>query len=141
MDACWCEQVAHVQSSVEGYWREMVAILDLFLRWAVLRFAEERQQTSVKVQCFLEALFTKMNACGVGTTDNEGNVFLPCICDKVGYKNDRVREGYNRLLTLFGSISNPHRFVMFLSQVRRPCHHLTLSCDTVASVALPAACT
>jgi hypothetical protein len=109
-----------MQAGVEVYWQEMVNILDLLLRWAVLRFAEDKQQTSTKVQSFLSALFTKMKVCCVGASDNEGNVFLPCVCDKCGYKNDRVRDGYNRLLTLFGSIFNPQRFVMFLSEAR-PC--------------------
>lgn len=107
-----------MQAGVSQHWQAMVSILDLLLRWAVLRFNDDKQQLTITVQQWLCALFEQMHSCHVGADDNEANVFLPCVCDKLGHKNQRVREGYNRLISLFSTISDMSRVVMFLGEVR-----------------------
>ena len=95
----------------------MVSILDLLLRWAVLRFCDEKLQSVLRVQAFLAALLERMAAEGAALNENECNAALPCLCEKVGHKVDRVREGYQRLLARIGALSDAQRFVLFLMEV------------------------
>lgn len=95
----------------------MGSVLDMLLRWAVLRFLEERQQAVVRVQAFTAELLASLGTRGYQATDNEANVFLPCLCEKVGHNQERVRGGYVKILTLFRAIYSPHRFIVFLLEV------------------------
>lgn len=107
-----------LQAALPELCEEMGSVLDLLLRWAVLRFLEERQQAVVRVQAFTADLLTALQERGYQATDNEANVFLPCLCERVGHNQERVRGGFVRLLTLFRGIYSPHRFIVFLLEVR-----------------------
>ena len=97
---------------------EMASVLDLMLRWSVLRFVEEKPQSVVKVQAFLTLLLEHLALRSYQATDNEANVFLPCLCEKAGHNQERVRAGFAQLLSLFRAVYNPHRYVVFLLEVR-----------------------
>jgi cytoskeleton-associated protein 5 len=103
---------------MDEYVVDLVNLLDLFLRWAVLRFADEKNQSLYKVQGFVSALLSMLQAAQIEASDNDANVFLPCLCEKVGHNQDRARAGFADLLTKFRSIYDPHRFVVFLQEVR-----------------------
>ena len=107
-----------LQAALPDLCTEMGSVLDLLLRWAVLRFLEERQQAVVRVQAFTADLLTALGERGYQASDNEANVFLPCLCEKVGHNQERVRAGYVRLLALFRAVYSPHRFIVFLLEVR-----------------------
>jgi hypothetical protein len=115
-----------LQAAVDTYIVEMASVLDLLLRWSVLRFVEEKLQSVVKVQAFLTLLLERLALRAYQATDNEANVFLPCLCDKAGHNQERVRAGFAQLLSLFRAIYNPHRFVVFLLEVRES-NQLTLT--------------
>ena len=110
----------HVQAALPDLIVELESVLDLLLRWAVLRFLEERQQAVVRVQALAAELLAALGARGYQATDNEANVFLPCLCEKVGHNQERVRGGYVKLLSLFRAVYTPHRFIVFLLEVPLP---------------------
>lgn len=111
------DNVEWLQASLDVYVVEMASVLDLLLRWSVLRFVEEKLQSVVKVQAFLTMLLERLALRAYQATDNEANVFLPCLCDKVGHNQERVRAGFAQLLALFRAVYNPHRYVVFLLEV------------------------
>jgi cytoskeleton-associated protein 5 len=105
-----------LQAAVPEQWPAMVGILDLLLRWAALRFCDEKLQSVLKVQAFLNTLFSMMHAHGVNASESDANCILPCLCEKVGHKVERVRAGYHDLLTQLRRISDRQRFVLFLME-------------------------
>lgn len=105
---------------------QMTACLDLLLRWAVLRFCDEKLQSVLKVQAFLSQLLIALADAQYQATDNEAGMLLPCLCDKVGHNQDRCRSGYKELLAQFRVITNPHRMAVYVMEVsaeasRLPC--------------------
>eukprot|EP00892_Ulva_mutabilis_P001542 jgi/Ulvmu1/11389/UM075_0051.1 len=109
-----CQACDQLSAALPNLLAEMESVLDLLLRWAVLRFLEERQQAVVRVQALTAELLTALGGRGYQATDNEANAFLPCLCEKVGHNQERVRGGYVKLLSLFRAIYSPHRFIVFL---------------------------
>lgn len=103
---------------MDDYVLELASVLDLLLRWSVLRFVEEKLQSVVKVQAFLTMLLERLALRSYQATDNEANVFLPCLCEKAGHNQERLRAGFAQLLSLFRAVYNPHRYVVFLLEVR-----------------------
>jgi cytoskeleton-associated protein 5 len=102
---------------MDEYVVELSHLFDLFLRWAVLRFVEEKNQSLYKVQSFVSAMLAMLQSAHFEASDNDANVFLPCLCEKVGHNQDRARAGFADLLTRFQAIYNPHRYVVFLQEV------------------------
>lgn len=117
------DQSGRLQASLDVCVLEMASVLDLLLRWSVLRFVEEKLQSVVKVQTFLTLLLERLALRAYQATDNEANVFLPCLCEKAGHNQERVRAGFAQLLSLFRTVYNPHRYVVFLLEVLTASYH------------------
>ncbi|GMP48777.1 hypothetical protein CsSME_00016018 [Camellia sinensis var. sinensis] len=72
--------------------KEIVEILDILLRWFVLRFCESNTTCLVKVLKFLPELFDTLRSEGYIMMESETAIFLPCLTEKSGHNIEKVRE-------------------------------------------------
>ncbi|KAI8567611.1 hypothetical protein RHMOL_Rhmol02G0135000 [Rhododendron molle] len=63
--------------------KEITEVLDILLRWFVLRFCESNTSCLLKVLEFLPELFDMLRIEGYTLTESEAAIFLPCLIEKV----------------------------------------------------------
>ncbi|KAL7243803.1 hypothetical protein ACSBR1_016095 [Camellia fascicularis] len=78
--------------------KEIVEILDILLRWFVLRFCESNTTCLLKVLEFLPELFDTLRSKGYIMTESEAAIFLPCLIEKSGHNIEKVREKMRELI-------------------------------------------
>ncbi|KAL6992610.1 Protein MICROTUBULE ORGANIZATION 1 [Sarracenia purpurea var. burkii] len=78
--------------------KEIIEVLDILLRWFVLRFSESNTSCLLKVLEFLPELFEMLRSEGYTMTESEAAIFLPCLIEKSGHNIEKVREKMRELI-------------------------------------------
>uniref|UniRef100_A0A7N1A6B8 TOG domain-containing protein n=1 Tax=Kalanchoe fedtschenkoi TaxID=63787 RepID=A0A7N1A6B8_KALFE len=87
-----------LQKAMPSIRREIIEVLDVLLRWVVLRFCESNTTCLLKVLEFLPELFDMLREENYILTDAEAAIFLPCLIEKSGHNFDKVREKMRELI-------------------------------------------
>ncbi|XP_042521091.1 protein MOR1 isoform X2 [Macadamia integrifolia] len=86
-----------LQKALPSIGKEIIELLDIFLRWFVLRFCESNTTCLLKVLEFLPELFDMLKDEGCTLTEAEAAIFLPCFIEKSGHNIEKVREKMREL--------------------------------------------
>ncbi|OVA00544.1 HEAT [Macleaya cordata] len=86
-----------LQKTLPSSAKEMIELLDILLRWFVLRFCESNTTCLLKVLEFLPELFDSLKDEGYHLTESEAAIFLPCLIEKSGHNIEKVREKMREL--------------------------------------------
>ncbi|KAK3028496.1 hypothetical protein RJ639_038564 [Escallonia herrerae] len=86
-----------LQKALPSIGKEILEVLDIILRWFVLRFCESNTSCLLKVLEFLPELFDTLRNEGYTLTEPEAAVFLPCLIEKSGHNIEKVREKMREL--------------------------------------------
>ncbi|KAM7525117.1 hypothetical protein LguiA_015019 [Lonicera macranthoides] len=86
-----------LQKALPSTAKEIIEVLDILLRWFVLRFCENNTSCLLKVLEFLPELFDTLKNEGYTMTEPEAAVFLPCLIEKSGHNIEKVREKMREL--------------------------------------------
>ncbi|XP_052201183.1 protein MOR1 isoform X2 [Diospyros lotus] len=78
--------------------KEITEVLDVLLRWFVLRFCESNTSCLLKVLEFLPEIFDALTSEGYIMTESEAAIFLPCLIEKSGHNIEKVREKMRELI-------------------------------------------
>ncbi|ONM36948.1 Protein MOR1 [Zea mays] len=78
--------------------KEAIELLDILLRWIVLRFCESNTTCLLKVLDFLPELFDILKDQSYMLTEAEAAIFLPCLIEKSGHNIEKVREKMGDLI-------------------------------------------
>ncbi|XP_039113731.1 protein MOR1 [Dioscorea cayenensis subsp. rotundata] len=78
--------------------KELIELLDVLLRWFVLRFCESNTTCLLKVLEFLPELVDTLKDEGYTLTESEAATFLPCLVEKSGHNIEKVREKMRELM-------------------------------------------
>ncbi|KAL3377313.1 hypothetical protein AABB24_003628 [Solanum stoloniferum] len=89
-----------LQKVLPSIGKELIEILDIVLRWFVLRFCESNTSCILKVLEFLPELFEMLRNEGYMMTEAEAAIFLPCLVEKSGHNIEKVREKMRELTKL-----------------------------------------
>ncbi|KAI3456298.1 hypothetical protein Pfo_012961 [Paulownia fortunei] len=87
-----------LQKALPSMGRELVEVLDILLRWFVLRFCESNTSCLLKVLEFLPELLDMLRNEGYTMTEAEAAIFLPCLIEKSGHNIEKVREKMRELM-------------------------------------------
>lgn len=86
-----------LQKVLPSIGKELIEVLDIVLRWFVLRFCESNTSCLLKVLEFLPELFEMLRNEGYTMTEAEAAIFLPCLIEKSGHNIEKVREKIREL--------------------------------------------
>lgn len=86
-----------LQKALPSIAKELIEVLDIVLRWFVLRFCESNTSCLLKVLEFLPELFEMLRNEGYMMTEAEAAIFLPCLVEKSGHNIEKVREKMREL--------------------------------------------
>lgn len=89
-----------LQKALPSIGKELIEVLDIVLRWFVLRFCESNTSCLLKVLEFLPELFEMLRNEGYTMTEAEAAIFLPCLVEKSGHNIEKVREKMRELTKL-----------------------------------------
>ncbi|XP_057764557.1 protein MOR1 isoform X1 [Salvia miltiorrhiza] len=87
-----------LQKALPSMRREVIEVLDILLKWFVLRFCESNTSCLLKVLEFLPELLDMLRNEGYTMTEAEATIFLPCLVEKSGHNIEKVREKMRELM-------------------------------------------
>lgn len=103
-----------LQKAIPSHGKEMVEIVDVLMRWTVLRFCESNTTCLLKVLEFLPELFEALKNEGYTITECEACIFLPCLIEKLGHNIEKVREKIRELAKLTTCIYPTSKLFTFI---------------------------
>ncbi|WVZ68423.1 hypothetical protein U9M48_017361 [Paspalum notatum var. saurae] len=87
-----------LQKALPSSAKEVIELLDILLKWFVLRFCESNTTCLLKVLDFLPELFDLLKDQSYMLTEAEAAIFLPCLMEKSGHNIEKVREKMGELI-------------------------------------------
>ncbi|CAA3011554.1 MOR1 isoform X1 [Olea europaea subsp. europaea] len=87
-----------LQKGLPSIGKEIIEVLDILLKWFVLRFCESNTSCLLKVLEFLPELFDMLRNEGYTMTEAEASIFLPCLIEKLGHNIEKLREKMRELM-------------------------------------------
>ncbi|XP_057463028.1 protein MOR1-like isoform X2 [Actinidia eriantha] len=113
--------------------KEIIEVLDILLRWFVLRFCESNTSCLLKVLEFLPELFEMLRSEGYTMTESEAAIFLPCLMEKSGHNIERVREKMRELVKqIIHAYSAAKTFPYILEGLRSRNNRTRIECVDLA---------
>ncbi|XP_065029853.1 protein MOR1-like isoform X3 [Musa acuminata AAA Group] len=94
--------------------KEIIELLDILLRWFVLRLCESNTTCLLKVLEFLPELFGILKDEGYTLTEAEAAMFLPCLMEKSGHNIEKVREKMRELMKQIVNIYSASKFLPYV---------------------------
>ncbi|GFQ07256.1 protein mor1 [Phtheirospermum japonicum] len=89
-----------LQKALPSMGKEFIEVLDILLRWFVLRFCESNTSCLLKVLEFLPELLDMLRNEGYTMTEAEAAIFLPCLIEKVAVE----LTGVSKMLPFVGYV-------------------------------------
>ncbi|XP_077214159.1 protein MOR1-like [Tasmannia lanceolata] len=86
-----------LQTALPSSGKEIIELVDVLLRWFVLRFCESNTTCLLKVLDFLPELIDILKVEGYTLSESEAAIFLPCLIEKSGHNIEKVREKMREL--------------------------------------------
>ncbi|TVU36608.1 hypothetical protein EJB05_18547 [Eragrostis curvula] len=87
-----------LQKALPSNGKEVIELLDILLRWFVLRFCESNTTCLLKVLDFLPELFDLLKDQSYMLTEAEAAIFFPCLVEKCGHNIEKVRKEMGELI-------------------------------------------
>ncbi|XP_057847026.2 protein MOR1 isoform X2 [Cryptomeria japonica] len=103
-----------LQKVIPSHGRDIIEIVDILLRWTVLRFCESNTTCLLKVLEFLPELFEALKNEGYTLSESEASIFLPCLIEKLGHNIEKVREKMRDLTKLMTCIYPASKLFTFI---------------------------
>ncbi|KAH9313334.1 hypothetical protein KI387_028369 [Taxus chinensis] len=103
-----------LQKAIPSHGSEIVEIIDILLRWTVLRFCESNTTCLLKVLEFLPELFEALKNEGYTLSEGEASIFLPCLIEKLGHNIEKVREKMRDITKLMTCIYPASKLFTFI---------------------------
>ncbi|XP_060193009.1 protein MOR1 [Lycium barbarum] len=118
-----------LQKALPSIGKELIEVLDIVLRWFVLRFCESNTSCLLKVLEFLPELFEMLRNEGYMMTEAEAAIFLPCLVEKSGHNIEKVREKMRELTKqIIQSYSAAKTFPYILEGLRSRSNRTRIEC-------------
>ncbi|KAL8032654.1 hypothetical protein ABFX02_13G110200 [Erythranthe guttata] len=87
-----------LQKALPSMGRELIEVLDILLKWFVLRICESNTSCLLKVLEFLPELLDMFRNESYVMTEAEAAIFIPCLVEKSGHNIEKVREKMRELM-------------------------------------------
>ncbi|KAL2473261.1 Protein MOR1 [Forsythia ovata] len=118
-----------LQKALPSIGKELIEVLDILLKWFVLRFCESNTSCLLKVLEFLPELFDTLRNEGYTMTEAEASIFLPCLIEKSGHNIEKVREKMKELMKqLIHTYSAAKTFPYILEGLRSRNNRTRIEC-------------
>lgn len=111
-----CSAAELIRDSVHEYYTEIVELLDYLFRWCVLRIHQGKVQCLTITLEMLKSMFEKLASENYKLTEYEAVILLPCIVEKSGHNQDRIKKYHREILCLATTVYPSSKVFSFVSQ-------------------------
>ncbi|KAI3741132.1 hypothetical protein L1987_58799 [Smallanthus sonchifolius] len=109
--------------------KELIEVIDILLKWFVLRFCESNTSCLLKVLEFLPELFDTLRNENYTMNESEASIFLPCLVEKTGHNIEKLREKIRELMKqIIHSYSAAKTFPYILEGLRSRNNRTRIEC-------------
>ncbi|CAN6462652.1 unnamed protein product [Victoria cruziana] len=118
-----------LQRALPAIGKEILEMVDILLKWIVLRFCESNTTCLLKVLEFLPEFIDALNTDGYTLTEAEASIFLPCLIEKSGHNIEKMREKLRDLMKQISCIyPAPKLFPYVLEGLRSKNNRTRIEC-------------
>nr|XP_043618716.1 protein MOR1 isoform X2 [Erigeron canadensis] len=123
------EGIEMLQKALPTMVKEIIEILDILLKWFVLRFCDSNTSCLLKVLEFLPELFDTLRNENYTMNESEASIFLPCLVEKAGHNIEKLREKLRELMKqIIHSYSAAKTFPYILEGLRSRNNRTRIEC-------------
>ncbi|XP_076948805.1 protein MOR1-like [Bidens hawaiensis] len=109
--------------------KDLIEVIDILLKWFVLRFCESNTSCLLKVLEFLPEFFDTLRNENYNLNESEASVFFPCLVEKTGHNIEKLREKIRELMKqLIHSYSAAKTFPYILEGLRSRNNKTRIEC-------------
>lgn len=110
---------------------ELVAALDLVLKWCSLRLVDNNVQALAKLLDFLVKLFDVLKSVAYQLDDVEAAIFLPYLLQESGQSKPRFRVRFRDIMKLVADVYSREKYVTYLVECLSTCKNLKSRCECI----------
>lgn len=126
-----------LQKALPSIAKEIIEVLDILLKWFVLRFCESNTSCLLKVLEFLPELFETLKNENYSMNEAEASIFLPCLVEKTGHNIEKLREKLRELMKqIIQSYSAAKTFPYILEGLRSRNNRTKIECTDLVGFLL-----
>ncbi|KAI3709962.1 hypothetical protein L2E82_39732 [Cichorium intybus] len=126
-----------LQKALPSIAKEIIEVLDVLLKWFVLRFCESNTSCLLKVLEFLPELFDTLGNENYTMNEAEASIFLPCLVEKTGHNIEKMREKLRKLMKqIIQSYSAAKTFPYILEGLRSRNSRTKIECTDLVGYLL-----
>ncbi|KAJ9565978.1 hypothetical protein OSB04_001944 [Centaurea solstitialis] len=126
-----------LQKALPSMAKEIIEVLDILLKWFVLRFCESNTSCLLKVLEFLPELFDTLTNENYTLNESEASIFLPCLVEKTGHNIEKLREKLRELMKqIIHSYSAAKTFPYILEGLRSRNNRTKIECTDLVEYLL-----
>eukprot|EP00210_Caulerpa_lentillifera_P009280 g8845.t1 len=111
-----CSAAEIIRDAVHEYYDEILELLDYLFRWCVLRIHQGKVQCLTLTLEMLKSMFEKLASENYKLTEYEAVILLPCIVEKSGHNQDRIKKYHREILCLATTVYPSSKVFSFVSQ-------------------------
>lgn len=111
--------------------QEVVAALDLILKWCTLRIVDNNVQALAKLLDFLVKLFEVLKGMSYQLDDVEAAIFLPFLLQESGQSKPRFRVRFRDIMKLVADVYNREKYVNYLMECFNACKNMKSRCECI----------
>lgn len=112
--------------------KDVIEVMDILLRWFVLRVCESNTTCLSKVLEFLPELVEALRSEGYILNEAEATIFLPCLVEKLGHNIERLRDKMRELTKqIVGIYSAARIFPYIIEGLRSKNNRTRIECADV----------
>lgn len=123
--------VADLMTCASSQPREVLAALDLVLKWCTLRIVDNNVQALAKLLEFLVKLFEMLKGMSYQLDDVEASIFLPYLLQESGQSKPRFRVRFRDIMKLVVDVYNPEKYVNYLMECFIGCKNMKSRCECI----------
>ncbi|KAL4584332.1 hypothetical protein LXL04_008931 [Taraxacum kok-saghyz] len=117
--------------------KEIIEVLDILLKWFVLRFCESNTSCLLKVLEFLPELFNTLKNENYTMNEAEASIFLPCLVEKTGHNIEKLIEKLRELMKqIIHSYSAAKTFPYIFEGLRSRNNRTKIECTDIVGYLL-----
>ncbi|EGZ19536.1 hypothetical protein PHYSODRAFT_350421 [Phytophthora sojae] len=110
---------------------EVVAYLDLVLKWCTLRIVDNNVQALAKLLEVLVKLFEMLKDTGYQLDDVEAAILLPYLLQESGQSKPRFRVRFRDVMKLVVDVYNPEKYVPYLMECFNGSKNMKSRCECI----------
>lgn len=111
--------------------QEVIAALDLILKWCTLRIVDNNVQALAKLLDFLVKLFEVLKGMSYQLDDVEASIFLPYLLQESGQSKPRFRVRFRDIMKLVADVYNREKYVNYLMECFSACKNMKSRCECI----------